>query len=376
MGYLSSGNEVVDQIATLQISGNVIHPRWYKTIRKENGKAYHLAVSILSDIVYWYRPVEVRDEATGHIVGLKKKFQKDMLQKSYESYANFYGESKKVIKEAIDRLVDLGVVVREFRNVEMQGGLMLYNTMFLSVNPLRLYELTYNEDEEDNINDGYNGYGDEDFDIPGDMPEDDQYSTCGHYVHKLDDQTLVNGLKPSNRAASSGGPSETGTTPLQKSKEGMPKIEGGADETGTTSLQKSGYPMPKWVGPHTKNGRTNTEITTENTTEITSTSPAPFDDESVRAVFAGLNLNDHDICCILSASDENLEKCRKAVEALKKQKTKISNVTGWLINAVRQNFEVSNWVGYKPRNNQAGSFGNFQQREIDFDELYKRVYAN
>ena len=53
MGYLTSGNEIVDAMGSTNISGNIIPAIWYKTITKENGKPYPLAIVILTDIVYW-----------------------------------------------------------------------------------------------------------------------------------------------------------------------------------------------------------------------------------------------------------------------------------------------------------------------------------
>ena len=100
MGYLTSGNEIVDAMGSINISGNIILAIWYKTITKENGKPYLLAIVILADIVYWYRPSEVRDQGTGHILGWKKKFSEDILRQSYQYYADLFGESKKTVKTA------------------------------------------------------------------------------------------------------------------------------------------------------------------------------------------------------------------------------------------------------------------------------------
>lgn len=69
MKWITSGNDIVDRVAEINISGNVTPAIWYKTITKENGKPYLLAIAILSDIVYWYRPSEVRDENTGQVKG-------------------------------------------------------------------------------------------------------------------------------------------------------------------------------------------------------------------------------------------------------------------------------------------------------------------
>ena len=42
---------------------------WLKNILTEKGKPYLLAIMILADLVYWYRPSEIRDEGTGEVVG-------------------------------------------------------------------------------------------------------------------------------------------------------------------------------------------------------------------------------------------------------------------------------------------------------------------
>ena len=64
-GYLTSGNVIVDTMGTINISGNIIPAIWYRTITKENGKPYLLAIVILADIVYWYRPSWVEKEIFG-----------------------------------------------------------------------------------------------------------------------------------------------------------------------------------------------------------------------------------------------------------------------------------------------------------------------
>ena len=71
MGYITSGNAAVDSMGKINISGNVIPQMWYRTVIKDNGKPHLLAVTVLADIVYWYRPSEVRDEGTGQVTGWK-----------------------------------------------------------------------------------------------------------------------------------------------------------------------------------------------------------------------------------------------------------------------------------------------------------------
>ena len=53
---VKTGNPIVDEIATLNLSGNIIPESWYHTIVNDKGKVNCLAIHILADIVYWYRP--------------------------------------------------------------------------------------------------------------------------------------------------------------------------------------------------------------------------------------------------------------------------------------------------------------------------------
>ncbi len=146
MGYLTSGNIIVDAMGSVNITGNVIPAVWYRTITKENGKPYLLAIVILADIVYWYRPSEVRDQGSGHILGWKKKFSEDILRQSYQYYADLFGESKKTVKTAMDRLEKLQVIRREFRTVSYGEGLVCNNVMYVELKPDMLYRLTFPEE--------------------------------------------------------------------------------------------------------------------------------------------------------------------------------------------------------------------------------------
>lgn len=146
MAYLyGSGNDTVDRMTNFGITGNVIPHAWYKTIVKDNGRPHLLAIELLADIVYWYRPQEIRDEHTGHLLRYQKKFSGDMLQKSYDLYASFFGEKKRIIKEAMDVLVKLGVVKRQLRTIETDS-MKLPNIMFLDLDVDRLFALTYPEE--------------------------------------------------------------------------------------------------------------------------------------------------------------------------------------------------------------------------------------
>ena len=147
MKEYTTGNAKVDQMGQIRLTGNVTPQVWYRTITRENGKPHLLAIAILSDIVYWYRPAEVRDESDGNITGYRKRFKADMLQRSYDQFADFLGVTKRNVTDAIVLLESLGVIRREFRTVEI-GGMKYNNVLFIDLFPEQLLRLTYPETPE------------------------------------------------------------------------------------------------------------------------------------------------------------------------------------------------------------------------------------
>ena len=143
----SSGNTTVDRMASFQILGNVIPKSWYKTIVKtsEGGKCkpYPLAISLLSEIVYWYRPTEYRDEQSGMVVGLKRKFKADLLQMDISKLCETFGEEERSIRRALSFLEELGVIYREVRTIRLTNGFIRHNVLFIGLDIDVLARLTY-----------------------------------------------------------------------------------------------------------------------------------------------------------------------------------------------------------------------------------------
>ena len=144
----STGNKSVDMMGTMNITGNIIPTIWCRTICNSSGKPCLNAIMILSDIVYWYRPREIRDESTGCIIRLEKKFRADLLQRNYQDFANQFGLSKKQVKEAFDILDDnLHIVYREWRTLDI-GGRAMNNVLFIGLNVDKLSEHTFPENPD------------------------------------------------------------------------------------------------------------------------------------------------------------------------------------------------------------------------------------
>ncbi len=112
--------------ATLEVDwrGNILPSSWYQHIRFENGKTDAIACLILADIVYWYRPSEIRSEATGQVMRYERKFKLDKLQRSYQELAKLLGITKRQATDACKRLQKLGLLTIEQRTITMDAGTM------------------------------------------------------------------------------------------------------------------------------------------------------------------------------------------------------------------------------------------------------------
>ena len=191
---LSTGNEIVDKIGQINISGNIIPKIWFSTItKKDSNKPYYLAILILADIVYWYRPTEVRDETTGSLIGFKKRFKSDLLQRSYAAFEKEFGENEQVIRRALSRLEELGLIKRVLRTIN-QNGMLYNNVMYISLSPEKIIEYTYPEKKED-INNKHQNKAQEPIQEP--MDDTEEYNE-----NILQDTNITPGIKNDTRVVS------------------------------------------------------------------------------------------------------------------------------------------------------------------------------
>lgn len=124
-------NKVCEQLKGLRTQGNIIPNAWYDLIKTDAGRTDLVAINILADVIYWYRPTEIRDEQTGMTTGYKQKFIADKLQKSYQAYSDMLGVHKRTVKRAINNLERLGLIRKEFRNIKSKSGMAINNVMYL-----------------------------------------------------------------------------------------------------------------------------------------------------------------------------------------------------------------------------------------------------
>ncbi|MCD8073666.1 MAG: DUF6017 domain-containing protein [Lachnospiraceae bacterium] len=139
----------MDKVAEMNLTGNRIPASWFLTIKKATGKPNMNAIVVLSDIVYWYQPEKILDD-DGKLIGYKKRFSGEYLNRSYLQISKRYGISKRDATNAIIALEKLGVVTRMFQTVFL-GGNVYPNVLFLRLDAGRLFELTY-PDESSGFN--------------------------------------------------------------------------------------------------------------------------------------------------------------------------------------------------------------------------------
>ncbi|PTR76242.1 DnaD domain-containing protein [Bacillus anthracis] len=133
-------NNVVLQIGQMNFRGNVIDHGWFKTLTLDKGKPNMVAISILGEVVYWYKPTEVRDEHSNN-VRYKQKFKADTLQKSYQQFADSFGFTKRQVKDACDYLKDRRLVHIEFRTIFVNGT-RCNNVMFIEPIPEEIQKIS------------------------------------------------------------------------------------------------------------------------------------------------------------------------------------------------------------------------------------------
>lgn len=145
--YIFMSN-LVTEIGGLNFKGNVVDHEWFSYITFSNGKPHIVAIMVLSEIVYWYRPTVIRDEIDGKVT-YKKKFKADKLQKNYQQLADTFGFTKLQVKRACDLLTDMLLIKIEFRTINADGKI-LNNVMFVEPVPTEIKKISsmYQQIEE------------------------------------------------------------------------------------------------------------------------------------------------------------------------------------------------------------------------------------
>lgn len=138
----STPTDTVTAIGQINLTGNVIPASWWRHITLPSGRPDQTAITLLAEIVYWYRPAEVRNETTGELVGYRKRFRGDKLQRSYQAFAEQFGFGKRETADALKRLRDAGLITLELRTIEALDGVKCSNVLFVEVRPGAIAAIT------------------------------------------------------------------------------------------------------------------------------------------------------------------------------------------------------------------------------------------
>lgn len=119
----------------------VIYARLCKFIVDKKNHAYFLAVMILCEIIYWFRPKKGTNET---------KFKSDMLQKQYSYFADLFNVSKDMVVKAFNYLEDEDYIHTEFRTIEIERTRM-NNRMFIWLNIDKVINVLETDEEKDRV---------------------------------------------------------------------------------------------------------------------------------------------------------------------------------------------------------------------------------
>ena len=97
-------------------SGNVIIHKWYKQFCLEDGNPDLVAITILGDIVAWYR------NGTNNYYGeLTPRLHGHSLYLSYNYYEQKFGFREDRVRRALTRLYTQNILKRSFKNIYVKG---------------------------------------------------------------------------------------------------------------------------------------------------------------------------------------------------------------------------------------------------------------
>jgi hypothetical protein len=106
-----------------------------------------VGIIILSEIIYWYRPVTGIDEPTGRKASKRAKFSGDKFKSPIGYYQHKFGFTKDQVRQALKRLEQGGFIKREYRDyISMDTGKpMVTNITHVEPVPERILEITHQE---------------------------------------------------------------------------------------------------------------------------------------------------------------------------------------------------------------------------------------
>lgn len=119
-------SQAVMETATLEITGNIVPPQWMDHLRTPSNKPNLVAAVVLSEVIYWNKPVYDREKGKW-----LKKFVADKWQMNYSQVADHWGFSKVQVRRAVYYLRDQELINVEYRTVTLPNGDKITNVPFV-----------------------------------------------------------------------------------------------------------------------------------------------------------------------------------------------------------------------------------------------------
>lgn len=120
-------------LAKNHLCGHLVPHRWYSFFTNLRGSPDQATISVLSEIVYWYRPKKIQDTKAGKVAYINK-FKDDAWQTSYSHLSQKFHLSHERIRKALVKLENLGIIKRELRSVVVRGQ-VYSNRLFIHFYP-------------------------------------------------------------------------------------------------------------------------------------------------------------------------------------------------------------------------------------------------
>lgn len=136
-----TGNQISEALDKMNIEGDVVCPQFYEHIKHPSGKPNFLAILMLANFMYWYRPTKIRDQLTNKVIGLRKKFKGDLLQRDYGQIEKQFDVSYEQVKTAFECLERADIAHRVFRTIKLNNGRKLSNVLFISLNISKIRDI-------------------------------------------------------------------------------------------------------------------------------------------------------------------------------------------------------------------------------------------
>ena len=118
-------SQTVEEFALIHITGDIVPVEFFQKIQfPKSGKPDLLAILILSDLLYWYRPIRPRNEHTGKLLPWRQKFFGQVLRRDYSYFVEKFGATARQCRDACARLKNLDLIEIQITPTSSGGSLL------------------------------------------------------------------------------------------------------------------------------------------------------------------------------------------------------------------------------------------------------------